>query len=294
MIDLNINIDFSFIKNILKYSKREKKDIWEEIVKHKVAKSIYHHAITYNNTNKSLDFFWSNIVQKEIINNNDNILKIESAINYMKENEKEFYRAFDLIKLYIPKNTDIKTTLFLEIGYDIGIVADGNAFLNLGFPLFHQYPQELIYFSMHELHHVIYTHFHPIYTLDNIKSINDLIRIIKYSTHLEGFGVYCSLSERRKNNSFNHVDYQVLNDEVKREKIIERYFSLYNKITNTQNRQLQAEDWKILEEMCGKDRLWYIAGAHIAERIDETFGREKLNKTIIAGSDSFYKLYSKI
>jgi hypothetical protein len=44
--------------------------------------------------------------------------------------------------------------------------------------------------------------------------------------------------------------------------------------------------------MSGKNkRLWYVVGAHMAEEINRTLGREELNQTILDGSKSFFAKY---
>ncbi|UCH57554.1 MAG: hypothetical protein JSV18_01130 [Candidatus Bathyarchaeota archaeon] len=179
------------------------------------------------------------------------------------------------------------------VGYDIGIVSEGNAFLSLGHSLFHEHERELLYITMHELHHVGFSHYNPIYSLDELKTTRDLLRIIKHSTHLEGLAVYAPFERRRRENGFTHRDYTVLNDPGERSSVSFEFLRIVKKLENEDERPLTGEDFDVLHRMSDGDRLWYVAGAHMAQAIDRRMGREELNQTIVDGPDAFFEAYRK-
>ena len=45
--------------------------------------------------------------------------------------------------------------------------------------------------------------------------------------------------------------------------------------------------------MSGGNRLGYVAGAHMAQEIDEGLGREALTQTVVNGPDSFFEAYTR-
>jgi len=214
-----------------------------------------------------------------------------ACIEYIKENISDFNEAFNELEAYIPPETNLSTTLYCIIGYDIGVVSDGDAYLNLGHPLYHENKRELLYFALHELHHVAYTSYNPTFSFDEIKTTGDLSRIIRYSTHLEGLAVHSAWDRRRRENGYTHRDYITLNDPYKMSQLIPRFFELLNRYTGEPVRDLVEDDWDVLELMSDADRLWYVVGAWMAESIDQGLGREALNMTIVEGSEAFFKLY---
>ena len=213
------------------------------------------------------------------------------CIEYIKKNISDFNEAFRELETYLPREIDLSSTLFCILGYDIGVVSDGNAFLNLGHPLFHENKRELLYFAMHELHHVAFTHYNPIYSFDDLKTTGDLIRIIRYSTHLEGLAVYSSLDRRRRENGYAHRDYLTLNDSCKMSQLKTQFFDILQQIEAESSRSLVEDDWGVLELMSDGDRLWYVVGSCMAESIERSLGKEALNSSIVGGPETFFKLY---
>ncbi|MFX1253113.1 MAG: DUF5700 domain-containing putative Zn-dependent protease, partial [Promethearchaeota archaeon] len=147
---------------------------------------------------------------------------------------------------------------------------------------------------MHELHHVGYTYYHPLYSFEDLKTTADLLRIIKYSTHLEGLAVYAPFQRRLAENGLIHKDYAVLANESERLKRVNEFFKLFETIKGTPNRPVVETDYELLERFAGGSRLWYIAGAHMAQIIDKKYGRSILVQTIKKGSDTFFKIYEEI
>ena len=59
--------------------------------------------------------------------------------------------------------------------------------------------------------------------------------------------------------------------------------------------QMEIErDLAVMTLMSDKKRLWYIAGAHMAQAIDEHFGRESLVETVREGPRSFFERYNSL
>ena len=181
------------------------------------------------------------------------------------------------------------------LGYDIGIVSEGDAFLNLAHPHFENNPDEIVYFGMHELHHVGYTLIHPIPSLSDITTTDDLATLIKFLTHMEGLAVYTPLQRRTHDGCFSHEDYAVLNNPGELKQRTSRFFEILDNLISEESRSLVDSDFQLIEEMSSAGtRLWYVTGAHMANTIDEELGRLSLIKTITSGYESFFSHYSEL
>jgi hypothetical protein len=289
----SVKIDFSFIEENLSAISHPDNQKVQQITSHNAAKGIYNHAKRFQNTEKNLKDFWNEKLQQESKKGQRHLSLVLECIEYIKQNISDFKKAFNELEAYLPKKTNFSCTLFCIIGYDIGVVSDGNAYLNLGHPLFHENKRELLYFAMHELHHVAYTQLNPTFSLDDLKTTRDLTRIIKYSTHLEGLAVYSSLNRRRKENGYTHKDYVLFNDPVKMSHLSSQFFKVLEKYENISSRALVDDDWGILELMSDGERLWYVVGAWMAESIDSRLGREALNSTMVQGPEAFFKAFNQ-
>ncbi len=285
-------IDQSFAKEVLRFLSSSSSLHFEDLLQNPAAQYVHAHAVRYRNTDKMLKDFWQNILHRETQRGSTHRDYIKASIEYIDQHRNIFEAAFTEVQEYLPAAISSEFSLHTMIGYDIGIVINGHALLNLAHPLFHQHPRELIYFAMHELHHVGYTAFHPPFAFDDLHSTKHLLDAIYYSTHLEGMAVFTSLSRRLQENGLHHEDYPILLDPKQREIRIREYFTLLNSLIHESPRPLMPQDFEIFEVMSGSPkRLWYITGAHMAQTIDELYGRNQLLQTVIDGPTSFFSVY---
>jgi len=192
---------------------------------------------------------------------------------------------------HFPERTNLRSVLYAILGYDIGIVSDGYALLNLAHPDFQKDPREILFMSMHELHHVVYTAYNPIFDLSEINRTNQLCDVIKYCTHMEGLAVYSTLKQRKSAKALNNRDYRLFLDDRARKKRVSVYFDILTDLEVRTDSPLHEDDWQTIERMSDRNRLWYVTGAHMAEIIDKKLGHETLVETIRLGPDDFFKTY---
>ncbi len=289
-----IVIDSSLVDFILSYIRGPSDALFDSVVDHPAARKTYSHAKRFNNTDLNRIAFWKGILEKEQSRNASYSKQVARNLEYIKNNQDMFNDAFDELAAYIPSDYVFECRLFLTLGYDIGIVSEGDALLNIGHKHFSMNPSEMLYYSMHELHHVCYTNYHPIFTFSDLKTNRDLFDVLLYSTHLEGMAVYCPLKRRLFEHNLNDEDYRVLLDPNECLSRVQEFFKIYNDLRTAQVRPLVEEDFEILEVMSGPSkRLWYITGAYIAQVIDSHLGREKLVNTIVEGPKSFFTAYEE-
>lgn len=289
-MSLSVRIDTSFVVPLLKYISNPSKDLLLEITKHDAAIFTHAHAVRFGNTKKNIKLFWKDIL--EDLSKKDNLTEdVKASLTYIHNESSTFDELLKDLWNYFPKGTDLRSNLYAILGYDIGIVSEGNAMLNVAHPEFVKDPRELLFMAMHELHHVVYTAYNSIFDLSQIHTTNQLVDIIKYCTHMEGLAVYCTLEQRQSAKALNNRDYQLFLDANARKKRVSTFFDILTDIEVRGSRPFNQKDFNILNRMAGRDRLWYVTGAHMAEMIEKKLGRETLTETVRLGHDDFFKSY---
>ena len=287
---LSVKIDTSFIVPLLKHLSKPSKDSLIAITKHEAAKKTYSHALRTRNTKKSISSFWKDIMIQ--------LAKKKNLIDYVKQSLTFIHNETDTFDKLLkelwnefPEGTHLRSVLYTNLGYDIGIVSEGCALINIGHEDYQKNPQEILYMSMHELHHVVYTAYNSFFDLTQVNRFDQLCDIVRYCTHMEGLAVYSTLEPRRATNTLNNRDYKLFLDEKARKKRVSEYFDLLTDLEIRGDAPLQENDWAILERMTDRNRLWYVAGAHMSQLIEEKLGHETLVDTIRLGPEYFFKMY---
>lgn len=287
---LSVKIDTSFIVPLLHYLSKPSKDVLIEITSHDAAIKTHSHALRFRNTTKSIGHFWKGIL-KQLSEDDTLIDSVKSNLTYIYNETDIFNELLTDLWKYFPDGTYLRSVLYTILGYDIGIVSEGYALINLGHHDFHRDPREILYMAMHELHHVVFTAYNPIFDLSQIHRTDQLFDVVKYCTHMEGLAVYSILEQRKAANALNNRDYKLLLDDRATTKRVSEYFDILTDLEIRADSPLREEDWRILDRMSDRDRLWYVAGAHMAQMIEKNLGRETLIETMRLGPDDFFKTY---
>jgi hypothetical protein len=288
---LKVRIDTSFFKPLLKYLKDSNIENLRLLTEHPAAFRTHQHAVRFGNTKSPILEFWKKLLEKYKTNNNAVVERIKSGLNYIYNEQSSFTEMINELNNYAPKGINVSTNLFTIVGYDMGIVSEGTALVSLDHNLYLNNPEELLYMSMHQLHHVIYTAYNEMFRMADIQMTNHLVEVIRYRTHLEGLGVFVPYELRKRNNAFANDDYKILRNKKLSKKRVSEFFGILTKYQTEPVRSIHEKDWKILDLMTGKKRLWYIAGAHMAQTIEDHSGRAALNDTIRLGPGEFFRQY---
>ncbi|MFW9805196.1 MAG: DUF5700 domain-containing putative Zn-dependent protease [Candidatus Thorarchaeota archaeon] len=289
-MSLSVQIDTSFIVPLLQYLSKPSKGLLFEITKHEAAKKTHSHALKTRNTKKGIDSFWKHILN-QLSKDESLIDNVKDSLTYIHKKTETFNELLMDLWNYFPEGTNLRSVLYTTLGYDIGIVSEGYALLNIGHPDFQKHPEEILFMSMHELHHVVYTAYNPFFDLSEIHRTNQLCDVIKYCTHMEGLAMYSILEQRKTAKALNNRDYKLFLDNRARKKRVSEYFDILTELEVRHDSPLDEVDWKILAKMSDRNRLWYVTGAHMAEIIDRNLGKETLIETIRLGPDDFFKAY---
>jgi hypothetical protein len=193
---------------------------------------------------------------------------------------------------YLPDDFRFHGTLFLTFGYDIGVAFGSTASLNCAHPRFEKHPRELKYYAIHELHHVGFMHYQPPPKLSDLKTCGDLLRLVEYSTQLEGMAVLAAYQRREEEHTLSDDnDYVALQDEERMQRDEALYFEDFHYLEKRSAEAADAAAWAVSNRMSSGERLWYRVGARMAQRIEQASGRSALVLLIKQGPVAFIDAY---
>ncbi|TFF86332.1 hypothetical protein EU519_01440 [Candidatus Thorarchaeota archaeon] len=292
---IQVEIDTSLLDDLLSYVQHTDRGTLDRIIQHPAALKTYKHAVRFENTSKDIRGFWSDVLDVESEQRSQVVKAVDRCLDHLRSERETYQMLFKDLRMYLPDDCILETTLYAIIGYDVGIVSDGSALLNLAHPWFQEDIREVPFLAMHELHHVAYTSYNPMFKMADLQTTSDLFEAVRYATHMEGLAVYAPLERRIDFEVFSNIDYPVLLNRRVRDKRVREYFSMVEELEAAEERPLDSSDLEVIEVMSGgKTRLWYIAGAHMAMAIDENLGRESLVQTIVDGPAAFFDVYSTL
>ena len=288
MSKVSVSLDLSFAEPALKQMESPSEASLSRLVAHEAAKGVYAHAARFGNTDTDIEGFWAGLLSRA---SGDPMYaaRAKRSLKYLEG--LDTLEAYRELGEHLPSGTDLECRLFGEVGYDIGVVSEGDAYLNLGHPHFEDL-EELMFFAVHELHHVGYTLYNPLYALGDVKTMRDLEHVVRYSAHMEGAAVYAPYELRKREGRWGHMDYELYRDPARRENILKEFFAVLGSIEAEPDRALTGDDLRVLSRLSG-ERLWYVSGLHMAKTIDERLGREALTGTILDGPESFFRVYDE-
>ena len=177
----------------------------------------------------------------------------------------------------LPAGFRFHGSLFLTFGYDIGVALAPNASLNGASPRFDGRPRELLYYAIHELHHVGLMTYQPPPRIGDIKTCADLLHLVDYSTELEGMAVAAARPRRTADRALQaDGDYVALEDPAAMRVLEARYVDAYRYLERRGQQAADKEAFAVIDRMSSGDRLWYRVGALMAERVERALGHDAL------------------
>jgi len=196
---------------------------------------------------------------------------------------------------YLPDDFRFHGSLFLTFGYDIGVAIAPTASLNCAAAHFKAHPRELMYYAIHELHHVGVMTYQPPPKLAELKTCADVLRLVQYSTQLEGMAVFAAYERRRQEHALaDDGDYVALEDEPRMQRDEKLYFDDFHYLEARGAQPADADAWAVIHRMSSGERLWYRVGARMAQRIQKVSGRAALVELVKQGPASFLEAYRAV
>ena len=133
----------------------------------------------------------------------------------------------------------------------------------------------------------------PFPTISEIELVGAFVELVQYLTFLEGTAVFAAYDMRERFDALRiDEDYRALQDHSRMENISARYEELFQTMSvRDPDEPLLDEDWAIMDEMSGGERLWYRHGAKMAMEIHAARGMAGLHAAIAAGPADFFETY---
>ena len=187
----------------------------------------------------------------------------------------------------LPASWEFSGTVFLIMGYDIGLAAPPDGVLNVVHEHFCRNPEDLGFYATHEAHHLGYLALRPLPVLLDLDQPARLREIVRYMTHLEGMGVHAAYPSRRRHGSLTaDDDYSIYLHPGRRRQVIERYAGLAARMAGL-SKLPEQEVGQILNGMSSGDRLWYQFGALAAWTLERSRGHAALVDSILNPDEYF-------
>jgi len=215
---------------------------------------------------------------------------IDHNIRYLRDKRKAWIEA---VLEYLPMGHVMDSRVHLIGGYD-SVVFGEDVALNLADNRFVEDHREALYYLVHELAHAGYFRYRKMPNLAGLRTLRELIEVVKLLTHLEGMGVISPLELRIREGGLVDEDYRVLLEYGERKARVREYFEKLGRLESEPDREIGISDYRVLDQFSRRPkRLWYVAGCHIAMRIEERLGKRALQDMVRKGHRSFFGAYAK-
>ena len=196
---------------------------------------------------------------------------------------------------YLPADFRFHGDLFLVAGYDIGVALAPHASLNAAHRHFEGHPRELLYYAIHELHHVGFMTYSRPPGIADLRTCADVLHLIDYSTALEGMAVLAARDRRMREHAMaDDEDYVALADEKRMEQDEARYFQEYDALRRRGVDAADKDALAVIERMSGGERLWYRVGARMAARLEQALGRSTMVTLVTHKPERLVPTYRQI
>ena len=195
---------------------------------------------------------------------------------------------------YLPRGHVFDSTVYLNLGYD-NVAYGGDVALNLAHPPFQSDHREAVYYLMHELAHAGYLGYHEMPGLASPRTWGELADNVMFLTHLEGMGVLTPLRLRVEEGGLSDPDYVALGDSAETGRRVRAYFKELRRLEDKPDKAVEEGDLEVYDRFSGSpQRLWYVAGCHMAQAIEAKQGAVALRELVGRGSKAFFEVYRGI
>ncbi|RDI72182.1 hypothetical protein [Halopelagius longus] len=202
--------------------------------------------------------------------------RIVRLLDRVRSREREWTDEIERhLRRVVPNAETSDVTVYLGVGYEIGVGVRSGAYVNLNEPLFLRAPRQLLYTCVHESSHVLYEGEHD--ALDRLgprpMEYDDQRAVWNTVFHTEAFATYAPLELRRSDGNVggcDHVicdDYAVLSDSERLRTLVEEYDSVRERIS----RESLSPD-EMVSRLFGGSRLPYRVGCALLEAVERRDG----------------------
>ena len=271
-----IRVDESLARTIFQLMERDDIGLHKKLLAHPALEAIHRHHQLSGRQHESNESLLSQIIERA--RRERPTSRVLDAWTGQKERLIDFAKA---AAVYLPPEARFSGTLFLVMGYDIGVAAPPDVVLNVAHEHFQAAPSELGFYAAHEAHHVGFFSRRAPPELRDLNEPERLLAIIRYMTQLEGMGVHAAYPLRLAHGSVGaDRDYRVYVDASEARKVASRYRELTTKLDGRKTLLSKEEVGEVLTAMSSGDRIGYQFGALVASFLERTSGRARLIASI--------------
>lgn len=226
----------------------------------------------------------------------ENRERIRDLLEHVEANEEAWREQIEgELKRVTPEESLSEITLYLAIGYTLGLGLGGGAYTNLNEPLFLDHPRQLLYMAIHECSHVVYERVHG--------AINDVLaeqfvtragqqEIFATVFHTEAYATYTPLRLREAEGAVGEHDHPVSNDYrvLADEQQLADLVAAYDRVRE----QLQdgpVDDETLLTPLFREPRLPYRVGCRMVREIEQREGMDAVTEAFYLGGEEFLTEY---
>lgn len=298
---MGITYNFDFVELAIKFIETGEERYLDDISRTGGATHIFNNAMLGNNVEPD-DTVLSFVTRfvTPIDKHRESLPRVKENLDYAKKYIAASGTAEKIALQCLPKGFSFTGTIFFTFGYDIGVAFGNNCSLNLANPIFQRKDKsEMLYYAIHEMHHAgfIQVRGGEMLSLD-ISTYKEMARLIEIATHTEGMGTYAPLAIREEEGAMDaDSDYRTFQDSELMEQMIKELLDIYHYFKDSPDKVLSESDWQkmsVLSGGTGGKRHWYIAGAHMAQVINDALGREYLVELISKDSGEFIQNYKNL
>lgn len=229
-------------------------------------------------------------------NLDENKNQIIQLMEHIRENEREWGNLIEShLKRITPDEELGDVTLYLGIGYELGIGLQDGAYVNLNEPLFLKNPRQLLYMALHESSHVLYDRVHNFSEVlgpEKLETHDGQREFFNTLFHTEAFATFTPLRLRKEEGDawdYDHPvceDYQVVSEETQLRRFVEKYDAFRETLKKD-----SVSPRTLLNHTFGDDRLPYRVGCAFLARIEEELSLDEVRETFYMSPDRFIEKY---
>jgi len=269
----SVHVDESFARLVLESLERREPD--EHLLGHPALAAMVRHQHLSGNLDATKE-----AVLASVLNSAGRARPTPRVLDAWTRRHSELGDYVTAAAHYLPAGTRFTGTVYLVVGYDIGVAAPPDLVLNVAHEHFQAAPSELGFYATHEAHHVGFFAVRPVPGLTGLDDPVRLRRIVAYMTQLEGMGVHAAFPLRRERGSLGlDSDYRVYTDPAEARRVMARYAGLVAMLERP-GRLSDDDIGMILGAMSSGERVWYQLGALACWTLERAQGRGALIEAI--------------
>jgi len=128
-----------------------------------------------------------------------------------------------------------------------------------------------------------------------LKTCEDVLRLVNYSTALEGMAVLAARDRRASEGALSgDDDYVALGDEARMARDEALYFQEYDALKKRGREPADADAMAVIQRMSGGERLWYRVGARMAAAVERQLGRPAMVALVTRSPDRLVPAYGRL